>query len=568
MMRKNRTSLLLGGTAAIITAVTGLAIGFSRAAETASAAAPKVNHLLFTTSEHCLACHSKVYAPSGQDISIGYNWRASIMANSGRDPYWQAAVRRETMDHPMEKAEIEDTCTTCHMPMQRFQAHAEGREGQALAYFDAIHSGQANVEPEMILEEAANPMANLAADGVSCTLCHQIRQDNFGQTSSYTGGFVIDTAKPDEERQIFGPFDVNDGRTRVMHSVTGFIPTKADHIRDARLCEGCHTLITKAFDDKGNFEGNFPEQVPFQEWEHSAYQATNTCQSCHMPQVPGEAPITSVQASQHEGVSRHIFDGGNAFLLRILADHAKELGVVAPPAELIENAERTEAQLATNTASVTVARPHMNAGRFEFAVTVTNKTGHKFPTAYPSRRAWLHVTVKDAHGLTVFESGASRPDGSVVGNDNDMDALKFEPHYERITEPDQVQIYESILGDYNDRVTTGLISTTHYLKDNRLLPRGFDKNTASDLIKVVGSAHDDADFTGGSDTVDYSIAVPAGGGGPYSVTADLDYESIGYRWANNLRNYNAPEPNRFVAYYTENQSRAVKPVAHATATGG
>ena len=31
---------------------------------------------------------------TGEDISIGFAWRASMMANSSRDPYWQAGVRR------------------------------------------------------------------------------------------------------------------------------------------------------------------------------------------------------------------------------------------------------------------------------------------------------------------------------------------------------------------------------------------------------------------------------------------------------------------------------------------
>jgi len=565
MMRKNRNVLLLTATFSLITSLTGLTIGLSRAAETTAPQGMPVDHLLFTTSAHCIACHSKVYAPNGEDISIGYQWRASIMANSSRDPYWQAGIRRETMDHPTVKAEIEDTCTTCHMPMLRFQAHAEGRKGEALKYFAAIHSGQAMIEPEASLQDAPDPMANLAADGVSCTVCHQIRPDNFGQESSLDGGFIIDVTKPPEERQIFGPFDVDKGRTRVMHSVTGFVPTKADHVREAELCAGCHTLITRAFDDKGNPLGTFPEQVPYQEWEHSEYPKTNTCQSCHMPRVAGEAPITSVQGKTHEDVSRHVFVGGNAFLLRILKDHGKELGVAAPPDELEASAQRTEALLANDTASVEVKNAHMNGGRFEFAVTVANRAGHKLPTAYPSRRAWLHVVVRDGRGAVVFESGATRPDGSIAGNDNDADPQKFEPHYTRITSPDQVQIYEAILGDYNDRITTGLISTTHYIKDNRLLPRGFDKSTASDRVAVVGGAKEDADFVGGSDSLTYSVALPDGNAaGPYAVTAELYYESIGYRWAQNLKPYDAPEPQRFVRYFEEQAGRASKLLARAS----
>jgi hypothetical protein len=49
----------------------------------------------FQTSDRCIACHNGLSTPSGQDVSIGFAWRASIMANSSREPYWQASVRRE-----------------------------------------------------------------------------------------------------------------------------------------------------------------------------------------------------------------------------------------------------------------------------------------------------------------------------------------------------------------------------------------------------------------------------------------------------------------------------------------
>jgi hypothetical protein len=581
MMRKNKSVLLLTAAFAFITSVTGLAVGFVRAAEMGAGPNPllagphplvtaphaPVDHLLFTTSLHCIACHSKVAAPDGEDISIGYQWRASIMANSSRDPYWQAGIRRETMDHPMAKAAIEDTCSTCHMPMQRFQAHAENKSGEVFRYLESIRSGAATAEPEADLDEVADVKATLAADGVSCTVCHQIQPDNFGQESSLDGGFIIDLMKKPEERQIFGPFDVDNGRTRVMHSVTGFVPSKADHIKQSELCATCHTLLTRSLDDKGNPAGSLPEQVPFQEWQHSAYPETNSCQSCHMPVVAGEAPITSVQGKTHEEVARHVFVGGNAFLLRILKDHGKELGVIAPPDELEASARRTEQLLGTQTAAVEIKTPAVAGGRLEFGVTVTNKTGHKFPTAYPARRAWLHVTVRDSRNAVVFESGAVRPDGSVVGNDNDEDALKFEPHYGRITSPDQVQIYESIMGDFAGRVTTGLLFGNHYLKDNRLLPKGFDKTTAEERIAVVAPAREDPDFIGGSDSLTYSVALPNGNAaGQFTVTAELLFESIGFRWAQNLRNYDAPEPNRFVGYYTQHASESAKLIARATAT--
>src|SRR5215470_620375 len=76
----------------------------------------------FQTSDRCVACHNGIATPGGEDVSIGLAWRTSIMANSGRDPYWMAGVRRETIDHPPAAKDIQDECTICHMPMMRYEA--------------------------------------------------------------------------------------------------------------------------------------------------------------------------------------------------------------------------------------------------------------------------------------------------------------------------------------------------------------------------------------------------------------------------------------------------------------
>ena len=145
---------------------------------------------------------------------------------------------------------------------------------------------------------------------------------------------------------------------------------------------------------------------------------------------------------------------------------------------------------------------------------VKNLTGHKLPTAYPSRRAWLHVIVTAADGHIVFESGKLNPDGSIAGNANDADPTRYSPHYSLITKADEVEIFEPILGDSQGHVTTALLSATHYIKDNRILPTGFDKQTASADIAVQGKAADDPDFTAGSMHHHYKIA--ANGAGPVS----------------------------------------------------
>jgi hypothetical protein len=181
-------------------------------------------------------------------------------------------------------------------------------------------------------------------------------------------------------------------------------------------------------------------------------------------------------------------------------------------------------------------------------VDVTNLTGHKLPTAYPSRRVWLHVLVRDRSGATVFESGALTRTGRIVGNDNDDDRLRYEPHYREITQSGQVQIYESIMRDSYGAVTTGIVSGLGYAKDTRILPRGFDKTTASKDIAVVGDAASDPAFVAGSARTRYSIDV-ARVQGPFQMVVEVWYQPIGFRWAQNLRLQPAPETDRFVRYF-------------------
>jgi len=331
------------------------------------------------------------------------------------------------------------------------------------------------------------------------------------------------------------------------------------------MCATCHTLYTHALNAAGEEIARLPEQVPYLEWQHSEYRNARSCQDCHMPTVVGDAPITSVLGQAHSGVSRHSFEGANAFMQRLLNKYRGELGVTALPQELEAAAGRTMEFLRTHTAQLAIEATQRGSNRLEFDVVVRNLAGHKLPTAYPSRRAWLHVVARDPDGRIVFESGALQPDGSIVGNANDTDPARFEPHYARIEHADEVQIYESIMAGSSGGVTTGLLSAVRYAKDNRLLPRGFDKTSVPTDVAVTGEAASDADFQGGGDRVRYVVPVPQGSGS-VTVTAELWFQSIGYRWAYNLKTYEAPETQRFVRYYQETSTASAILVASATAS--
>jgi hypothetical protein len=533
----------------MVAAVLAAAVATSTAGGPAGADAPRSASRFFATSDRCLACHNGMTTSSGEDVSIGFAWRASIMANAARDPYWQAAVRRETIDHPEASSLIQDECGRCHMPMASFEASVDRRE---LEVFSRLGGGPR--------AGGADP---LALDGVSCTLCHQLQ--NAGPRLEQDGEFRIDLARPWGERQLLGPNEVPLPRARVMHSATGFLPVRATHLEQSELCSTCHTLYTTPLAGETP-AARFPEQVPYLEWRASAYVREKSCQACHMTFTADAAPSASVLGQPRERFARHAFQGANFFMLAILDRYRGELGVAALPQELSLSRQRTLELLRTGAATLSIARAELRAGRLEVEVVVDNTAGHKVPTAYPSRRAWLRFVVRDREGRALFSSGALRPDGSIEGNDNDRDPLTFEPHHRVIESPEEVQIYEPIMADARGRVTTGLLTAVRYVKDNRLLPRGFDKARAGDDFAVRGDARDDPDFQGGGDRIVYRPTLPAGAAGPFTIEVTLLYQPIAFRWAHNLEAYRSTfEPARFLRYYEALATGSATTLASATA---
>jgi hypothetical protein len=352
------------------------------------------------------------------------------------------------------------------------------------------------------------------------------------------------------ERALYGRFDLNRGSQRMMAMSSGFISLQSDHLLESEICATCHNLYTLYVLEDGTFSKEwFPEQTPYSEWLHSDYATQSTCQDCHMPPAEGAVVLSNLgPAGPREPFAKHGFEGGNTYMLGILKNYGGELGVQAGPEQLDPAIERTLAYLERETAQLEISAPILDGSHLEFDVSISTLTGHKFPTGYPSRRAWLHVLVKDGDGGVLFESGAVGEDGAIAGNANDESGQEFEPHYELISSPDQVQIYETILADVQGGNTTVLLAAASYHKDNRLLPTGFDKTTADEDIRPKGEALADTNFSAGGDIVRYRID-PAGSSGPYTVEVQLFYQSISYRWAMDLREYNTEQVRLFSEYY-------------------
>ena len=281
-----------------------------------------------------------------------------------------------------------------------------------------------------------------------------------------------------------------------------------------------------------------------------------------IPMADGAVRLSTTGGPPRAPFAKHFFVGGNVYVLNILRAFGAERQMTASGEHLEATVERVTEQLQNRTASVEIEGVELSNARLKAIVSVRSLVGHKFPTGFPARRAWLCLTVQDAHGRIVFESGAVNPDGSIIGNDNDTDPARYESHYQTIVSPDQVQIYEAIMQNTEGEVTTGLLRAAAYVKDNRLLPSGFERSMASDDIAVYGEAVKDEDFLGGGDRVEYNVELEDAQG-PFVVAVELLYQSVSYRWAQNLGRHDAPETVRFLDYY---EAVPNLPVVAASAT--
>ena len=486
----------------------------------------------FSGSGICALCHSRLTDEVGNDVSNDAQWRSTMMANAAKDPLWQAKISSEVDRNPHVQNIIEDKCSRCHMGMARYQAVTDGTTVAVLA------SGF--LDPTHYLHEAA-------MDGVSCTLCHQVQPDKLGTPESFTGNYVIDTATPWPDRLVFGPYDRP--RQNPMQRNSGFRPTFGVQLTDSAHCGSCHTLYTPALDANGQYVGEFPEQTTYLEWEHSGF--IRTCQDCHLPDAVGSVVISNRPPilAARKPFGQHHYVGGNSMMVNLLKTNAADLGVTADAAHLDDTLSRTLVQLEQNTARLT-ALASRAGDTLSVTVDVENLAGHKLPSGLPSRRSWLHVVVTDANNNNIFESGRPLAEGKIEGNDAEdpNSPLSYEPHYDTITAADQVQIYEPVMLNTDKEVTYTLLRAISYAKDNRLLPAGFDKDSASADIAVYGDAFDDPNFVGGSDQVVYEINL-AGAKGRLNITVELLYQTLSYPFIADLAETNTDLVTRFMGMY-------------------
>jgi hypothetical protein len=337
----------------------------------------------------------------------------------------------------------------------------------------------------------------------------------------------------------------------------------------AQSCAGCH------------MESHGPDGKPFRDKIASIQERTG------MPEVENALAAVEIDLAPREGFARHTLVGLNQFLIRMAEQFPEVLGVpLQDPmltgkgmAPLQRTAMKMEEAASNGVVRLTVDGVALGAEALTAEVHLESLVGHKFPSGVSFRRAFVEFEVLDAGGETLWRSGGTDAMGVIVDGDGrpvrgelwyDDQCRKtvgqsdYQPHYELITHPSQVQIYQEVKLDPGDpavetsrpsctdgapvaasaRPTTSFLSICHTPKDNRLLPPGLlPFKQRAEVARALGLAGDeeaaklatetgatgvgdDPDYrAGGGDTVTYRVPLRQLDGTPAAVRATLHYQA-------------------------------------------
>ena len=460
---------------------------------------------------------------------------------------------------------------------------------------------------------------------------HIVRDKNHGPdplqsflANNITGQFTI--GKRDE---MFGPFEDNSVKPppteantispHPMKESLGVDPKFNDYIKDSRLCGNCHTINLPVMDKKPF--GHSLEQVTYLEWLNSQYQTdfkpgpnAKSCQDCHMassyanaankvnvpliqtafadvqddtyPAADHVAPMDQVRARfRDKGFVRHQLQGLNVFLLEMFNQFMTPdtsnppnfsndiLGVrksdfMSTLNNDLPNAISNFVQSAQyDSATIEVTKPDLTDQNLIADVTVTNKTGHRFPSGVGFRRLFIEFDVIDSGSIDpatgkpkiVWSSGATNNEGFILDNAGNILESEYigttrnlkgpgQPHFygtkpgQVIVSSKQVQIYEELIKDGDGNFTTSFIRRHEPpVKDNRLLPKGWSREGPAprslngEFLQSTfpgGDAASDPNYTNGSGTSKVRYAVPLSqlpkgvDTSKLTVKATLYYQSI------------------------------------------
>lgn len=279
---------------------------------------------------------------SGCHVEIYDQWNGSMHFNAMEDKLYKGM---HALASEQTNGAIDAFCTSCHTPIGTFSGEVPPLEGPDIS--------------------------ENSKDGVQCDFCHTVTES----TGIGNASFVF---KPSDTKR--GPFE---------DAVSPFHKTEFSQLlTTSEFCGMCH--------DVNHPINGVALEATYTEWKDSPYAEQGIqCQDCHMtpgPSVnkpnPGQA---ATMGPQRPHIWTHQFVGGNA---TELTDASHQ--------QMATERLKSAASLAIEAAPGAVPGSPM-----QFQVNITNKgAGHYLPTGLTEvREMWLEVSVSDAAGNVLFESG-------------------------------------------------------------------------------------------------------------------------------------------------------------------
>jgi Tfp pilus assembly protein PilF len=411
----------------------------------------------FPDAAYCGHCHQEAY----------HQWRQALHSNSFRAPFYRASVNILIRTKGIEFARH---CDSCHNPV-------------------GVLAGALSTDSTLD--------RSFDRDGLTCATCHSIQSV---QSKLGNGGFVmgVPAVMVDEQGNRI-PGIVPDAEI-LAHPDRHSKAVMRDLLHTPEFCAACH-------------KANLPPQLndykwiraftAYDEWQNSKFSQRNpltfysadftSCQGCHMMRQNITLPDSG---AKHGMLASHRWPAGNTAVPFYYGfDEQLEKTIEFLKRGNFLNVDlfalKTEggpmiAPLGTNPFTL---KPNQTVDAF---VIVQNKNiGHSLiPEVRDLYEAWLQVTVKDASGATIYDSGYLKPDGML-----EQGAHSF---------------------------TNRPVDLTGSFVDNHK------------VFAIHSMAYDNTVQAGRSALVRYQFHIPEGAKSPLSITARVNYRHLRQSYLNNV----------------------------------
>lgn len=459
----------------------------------------------FPSSSECKDCHGRdpdgisSITRDGHDVNVYDDWNLSMKSLSGQDPFWKVQMHYEQSIHGEQM--IQD-CFRCHAP-SAYQFAQRANYELHLSNLDSLH--QIN-------------------EGVSCASCHQIEDfEAYNGLHSYSDSGVIKGPYPNP---FSGP----------MEDLYGW-PVAYDPIMsESEACMSCHTIIHE-------YNGEFvPEQTTYLEWKYSDYQVQQKeCQQCHMPYILEPIKLASEYPFLDGRVpfAQHNFLGSNVFMIEAILNDLGDRDSTSTLQHWKENKEE-KFDFLSSAAQLSIKEVLTSEDSLDFVLQIENKSGHKLPTGYPSRKMLLSIHVHKDLMDTLLHTPSPL----------EIDWSQPYEHQQVISTSSDIQLYEFISVNESDVLDYSLLNARFIQKDNRIPPKGFISN---DTIGVKGKALDDEDYHSQDGKDQISIRVARVPGASYTFNAELWYVLASPEWFQSIQQAKLPLSKKLDEYFQINK---------------